>query len=475
VKRPQLHGGGFDRLLSEGEWHLGRYPAAATMTAPGHALLGTGEPPASSGVLANGWFHRDLGRVLTAIEGSDGEPTDAWLRVPGIGDAVAAAHTGAKAVGVSLKDRAAIMLLGHAGTRVWYDGKHATWRALGATPAWLDAWNRDHPIAPQLQPWQPLDPAQLAQLSGRPDNAPGEVGEKGFGATFPHDPQTTKRPAEAVFAMPLGNELVLDVAAAAVEGEQLGSDAVPDFLAISLSAHDYVGHGWGQESWEMWDLDVRLDRRLADFMTMLDSKIGAGRWAMIMTSDHGASPMPELMPHGGRISYGEIAAAANHAASAELGSGAWIADARYPTVFLSAAALAQPAHDREMALKKIVFALRAFPGLARVERTADLAGHCDTRTGDDFAICLALDPERSGEVIYLPAPGWIVHDDAEPEATAHGSLNDYDRVVPVILLPPGRAPHAPLAAHDDTTIEMVRIATVLARWLGVTPPTNLPR
>ena len=476
-KRPHLHGGGFDRLLSEGEWHVGEHPSAATMTAPGHALLGTGEPTAASGILGNAWWHRDVGRVLTATEGRDGETTDTWLRGPGLGESVAAAHTGARAVSVALKERASILMLGHAGLRLWYDGKHGAWCAYGAEPpAWVRAREAAAPLGARIHaPWTPTDPAELARLSGGPDTAPGEIGEKGLGITFPHAPDATPSASDAVFATPLGNDLVLEMATAALAGEHLGADAVPDYLAISLSAHDYVGHGWGQESWEMWDMELRLDRALAVFMTALDTQVGAGRWAMIVTSDHGVSPMPERMPHGGRLTYGQIAAAANRAAVAELGPGDWIADARYPSVYLSAAALAQPAHDRDMALQKIVFALRSFPGIARVERTADVAGHCETRTGEDFALCLALDPERSGEVTYLPAPGWVTVLDDEPEATAHGSLNAYDREVPVIMLPPGRAPHAPLAAHDATTIHMARIATVLARWLGVTPPTNLPR
>ena len=134
--------GGFGRLLAEGEWHVGHHPSAATLTAPGHALLGSGEPSARSGILANEWWHRDLGRSLKAVEAADGSETSAWLRVPGLGDSIAAARSGAKAVAVSLKDRAAILLLGHAGLPIWYDPKPSAWRTLGTPPAWLAAWNR---------------------------------------------------------------------------------------------------------------------------------------------------------------------------------------------------------------------------------------------------------------------------------------------------------------------------------------------
>jgi hypothetical protein len=86
---------------------------------------------------------------------------------------------------------------------------------------------------------------------------------------------------------------------------------------------------------------------------------------------------------------------------------------------------------------------------------------------------MALDPERSGEVMYLPAPGWVLHDASELLATSHGSMQPYDRQVPVILVPPGRTPHAALAAPAPEALPMTRIATVLARWLGVTPPNEL--
>jgi hypothetical protein len=183
--------------------------------------------------------------------------------------------------------------------------------------------------------------------------------------------------------------------------------------------------------------------------------------------------MPESQ-HGGRISFQQIKDAANHAAIAELGPGEWIASAKYPTVYLSRAALAQKPKDLAIVTTKIVYALRAFPGLARVEKSADFWGHCETRTGDAFLLCVTLDPERSGEILYLPAKGWVVQDSDDAVASGHGSLQPYDRLVPVIMLAPGRAPHAALARPDGATIQMVRIATILARWLGVTPPGTLP-
>ncbi len=471
-KRAALIGGGFDRLLAEGAWHVGEHPSAATLTAPGHALLGSGQPTSGSGILGNEWYHRDLDRRLHADEAEDGTMSAKWMRVAGLGDSIAHAKSGAKAVAVSLKDRASILPLGHAGLPLWYDKTAVAFTSL-APPGWLATYAAAHPIGARIHEiWEPLDAAALPTLSGTIDAAPGEVGDKHLGATFPHSPDASGDPADAVFATPLGNDLVLETALAAVDGEHLGTDAAPDLLVVSLSAHDYIGHGWGHESWEMWDATLRLDRQLATFLTGLDQRVGAGQWAMIVTSDHGASPLPERVG-GGHITFEEIKSSANRAAIAELGPGEWIADVKYPTVFLAKAALAQPPKDRDIAIKKIMLALRAFPGIARVEKTADFAGNCETRKGDARVICDALDAERSGEIVYLPAPGWILHEGTEPTATAHGSAQLYDRLVPVIELAPGRAGHAPLAAPDATRVPMTAIAPLLAKWLGVAAPSTI--
>lgn len=464
-KRPALHAG-FDRLLSDGAWHVGEHPSAATITACGHALFGTGEPPARSGILANKWWHRDAGKVLDATRDVDGSVTAKWLLVPGIADVLAAEHPKAKAVAVAVKDRAAVLTLGHTGTPIWYDANKVAFVSTTPQP-WLDAYNQQHPISARLRDtWTPLDAAKLAQLTGVPDDRPQEIGDHGLGRTFPHALATVEKPAEAVPATPLGNELVLDVATAALDGAKLGHGNEPDYLVVSLSSHDYVNHAWGHESWESWDMTMRLDDKLDAFFKALDAKVGAGNWVMIATSDHGGTPEPKA-----KLKYGDIKKAANHAAETELGTGDWVADARYPSVYLTDQALAAAGKERQILLRKVVLALRSFPELERVERVADIAGHCETRTGDARALCLAVDPERSGDVFYMPGDRVVMEDDDEGVTTGHGSLHAYDRLVPVIVLD-GSPAHAPLQHPDDTRIDMADVAGIIARWLGITPPTT---
>jgi arylsulfatase A-like enzyme len=244
---------------------------------------------------------------------------------------------------------------------------------------------------------------------------------------------------------------------------------------VSLSAHDYVGHGWGHESQEMWDMTLRLDAALAQFLAALDAKAGAGNWAMIVTSDHGASPSPaRAHPPGGVVTFADVKDAAQRTAVAELGAGDWVADAKYPTIYFTKAFLAQPDKERAIATRKVMLALRSIPGIGRVEKAADFEGDCAHRTDADArAICYTLDPERSGDLVWLPAANWVVAEAGDPTTTAHGSLHDYDRRVPLIVLAPGRRAHAPLAHPDATLVPMTTISAMLAHWLGVTPPQEL--
>jgi hypothetical protein len=468
AKRPELTHG-FARLLAEGEWHVGVYPTATTLTGPDHALLGTGAPPARSGILADWWWRRDTGTLLESVHGEGGMITSRWLRVQGLGDVVAQAHGDGEAVDVALKPRAAILPLGHHGLSIWYDPQQTAWTSF-EVPGWLAEWNRANPISSHLHDvWTPLDPDQLARVTGVADDQPGEVGLEGFGPTFPHDAGATPNPAKALFAMPVGNDLVIETATHAIEARGLGHHRSADLLVIALSTHDYVGHAWGQESWEMWDMTMRLDARLDQLLADLDRLVGPGKWSMIVTSDHGASPMPERIG-GGRLKTEAMQLAANNAAAAVLGEGHWIDDASYPYVYFSKAMLAQPKDELESATKRVINALRSFPGLERVDRTAALAGHCETRPAPDRAVCLMIEPVESGDVFFLPAPGWIFEEGEGTPATAHGSLHDYDRRVPVIVLAPGRTRHEASTVPLPGEYPMTDVAPQLARWLGVHAP-----
>jgi hypothetical protein len=465
---------GIARVVAAGRHFTARYPYAATQTAPGHAALGTGAPPSVTGILANEWWHRDVGREMRAAEDPAGGSSAAWLRVDGLADVLTRDHPGAKAVGVALKDRSAILSLGHAGLSVWYDDGCACFvsNAGDTPPPWLATLATEHPIEPRLaDPWVAADPARLETLSGGPDDAPGELAIPGWTSTFPHDLAATGAPARAVVDTPLGDEIVVEAAIAAIRGEQLGADAAPDYLVVSFSAHDYVGHAFGPDSWEAWDTWLALDRQIGDLLRVLDAEVGAGRWALVLTSDHGGPELPERreargLP-GARFAYEDVAATAQAAAVTVAGEGDWIASARYPTIYLTEAARALPDETRAALIDAAVAAVAAMPGIDRASPAAALEGDCAHRAGDDRALCLSLDPERSGEIVYDPAEGTVLHKADWVDAISHGSLHPYDREVPLVLVGPGVTP-----GDAADVVSPLQVAPTFALWLGVSPPSG---
>lgn len=454
---------GLGRIVAQGRHWTARYPYAATQTAPGHAALGTGAAPSVTGILGNEWWRRELGREARAADdGLGGPPSANLLRVDGLADVLAREHPDARAVAVALKDRSALLSLGHTGLSVWYSDQCTCMISnAAAPPAWLGALPA---IEPRLaEPWLPLDAARLAELSGGPDDAPGELGIPGWGPTFPHDFATSPEPNHALTDAPLGNAIVIEAALAALDGEALGTDDVADYLVVSLSAHDYVGHAWGQDSWESWDTWLRLDHQLAALTDALDARVGDGRWALVLTSDHGAPPLPERTPDPHRMRYEDIERVAEAAAATVAGAGDWIASARYPTLYLTEAARLR--QDRPALVDAVVAAVAAIPGIERADRASDFVGGCDARTTDDArAICLSLDGERSGEIFYAPAVGTTLDKLDWTDAISHGSLHDDDREVPLVIVAPG------VEAGEAGDASALQIAATVAGLLGVTPP-----
>jgi hypothetical protein len=460
---------GLRRLLDEGMvYERAQYPYWATYTAPGHAAMATGAPPRVSGVLANQWYRRDDARVRDATFDTGGV-SPAMLRVDGVADALRAATGGrGKSVAVAVKDRGAVFAAGrHPTLALWFDGaggRFTSSRWYGESlPAWVA---RMEPIAPRARGyvWRPLDAALLAAHAGIPDDAPGEVPP----ATFPHG--VADGPGAALEAMkltPLSSVVTREVAEAAIAGEALGADEVPDLLAVSFSAHDYVGHRFGQESWEAFDMLLRLDVEVGRLLAALDARVGAGRYAVLLATDHGCARMVEQTRARGlaarRIPWSEIEVAAERGAAGVAGAGDWIASARDPAIYVTAAARALPDEVRARLIAAAAAEVARVDGIAFAWPTAALRD-CAAEPEPRRAVCWSIDAERSGEIAYGPLPGSILGDD-DPDATTHGTGNPEDATVPLILLSPGVGP-----GRSEEPVSMLRVAPTLAALLGVPPP-----
>jgi arylsulfatase A-like enzyme len=470
---------GLRRLVDEGLLYArARYPYAATFTAPGHAALSTGAPPRVTGLLANRWYRRDLAAVVEGtfdpasplLSGGRDPASPALLRVEGVADSLRAATGGrGKSVGISMKDRSAIFSLGrHPTLALWFDDdrlRFTTSRWYVATePAWVAALP---PIAPRVAGyvWQPLDAALLAAHAGIPDDAPGEPAP----AVFPHRFRAGDAGVEeAMKRSPLSSEVTREVAEAAIAGEALGADEVADLLTISFSAHDHVGHRYGQESWECFDMLLRIDVEIGRLLATLDARVGRGRYAVILATDHGVTRMVEQSRARGaeasRIPWSEVERAAEEGAATVAGPGDWIASARDPSLFLSAAARALPAERRARLVEAAAAAVARIDGMAFAWPTAGF-GDCAAESEPRRGVCWSIDPERSGEIYYGAFAGSIISGE-DPEGTTHGSGNPDDAVVPLLLHAPGRI--AP--GRSDEPVSMLRVAPTLAALLGVPPP-----
>ncbi|MEM9489852.1 MAG: alkaline phosphatase family protein, partial [Myxococcota bacterium] len=275
-------------------------------------------------------------------------------------------------------------------------------------------------------------------------------------------------PAKALRATPLGDQLVLETGLAAIAGAELGADAVPDVLALSFSANDYAGHDWGQESWERLDILLELDRILAGFLDELDRRIGREHYAVVLTSDHGATRMVEHSRAAGKSAYrvkiAELLEAANRAARAVLGPGTWARDGSAGTLYMSPQFARFDEAKRSAALDAMVAALAKVPGVGHVARTDQVAGNCEQRSGVQAYLCRSLVLGMSGQIAVSPAENSLITTTYD-FGTTHGSLNPDDRLVPLIVMAPGLAP-----ARKNERVSVLRVAPTVAALLGIAPP-----
>jgi predicted AlkP superfamily pyrophosphatase or phosphodiesterase len=520
ARRVRLFKHGIRRLMANGVYYPEmRYPYANTVTAVGHATLVTGAPPAVTGIVANKWYRPKLGKYGSSVfdpdyvllsraspippNGRASRRTRAaerrregaaegrqkrrgvrpgvsprWLRAETVGDRLKQETGGrGRVVTVSLKDRAAVLPGGKkADIAVFYSRRVKPLAMTTSTyyekavPSWLQRVNARLSISKKLRyVWRPLAPKLLRREAG-PDAGAGEPRGYDLGAVFPHRLQKSAHPAKAIRETPFGDTMVLETALAALDGENLGRDGVVDFLSISFSAPDKIGHRWGQESWEMLDNLMRLDRKIGRLLQVLDQKVGKGRYAVVLTSDHGAPPTPGRLRTQGKVSFRvplrAIERAARKAARRVAGKGRWILGVVHPFITLSRAARSLPPHKRARLLDGVVQAVRAVKGMQYAYRTDEISGRCATRRGARQAFCLSVHPALAGDVIFGAQAHCFPSGDRY-EVVSHGSPHRYDQQVPLLIYAPHRR-----SKTVRKQVSALSVAPTLARLLSISPPQN---
>lgn len=477
---------GFARLQREGAYAVAEIPYANTFTAPGHATIGTGTTPSNHGIVANYWYRREEGRERAAeydptvkvftVGPSHGDPlgpedgaSARQLRVEGIADRLRATRPTARAISIGLKPRASTLMTGRRPEiAVWYEagaGGMTTSSAYASeTPGWLVALARDKPIARFLgKTWTPLDAGLLARVTKIADDSPGEAKVHGLDAAFPHTVSPEVKDNRSLLLTPFADEAVLDTVLAAIPAYNLGADDIPDLLAVSFNAHDYAGHTWGPDSWEVLDLTLRLDAVLGRLFDELDRRLGRDAWAVVLTSDHGATPLVERrkIADGRRIQYDEIKQLAEATLVAAHGEGPWIAWVTSNNIYFTDKLGKLPLADRVPALDAAARAVAELPGIAAAGRNERVAGSCEPRTGLDRAVCLSIVDAESGELFVLARQGSLITEHSF--GTSHDAPFEDNRRVPVFVKAPGLATRTGKASS-------LQIAPTVSALLGVPAP-----
>jgi predicted AlkP superfamily pyrophosphatase or phosphodiesterase len=297
---------GFKRLMNNGyTFHNMHYNYMPTYTAPGHASIYTGTTPATHGIVGNEWFNKTLGKKMYCTDdigvsligdgtAEEGAMSPRNLQSTTITDEVRmATNFEGKVIGISLKDRGAILPAGHfANWAFWYSktGSFVSSTFYGERlPEWVTEFNNEKHYLPYINKgWDLLKPVSTYNES-LPDNNPYEG--KLYGSTapvFPYDLKSMyeKNDAGVLRSTPFGNDLLAEFAKKAIEKEELGKDGITDFLTVSFSSTDYIGHLLGPRSMELQDTYLRLDQTLADFLIYLDKTVGKDNYLLFLTADH---------------------------------------------------------------------------------------------------------------------------------------------------------------------------------------------
>lgn len=478
--------GGFKRLMREGFFcanhHFSYMP---TYTGPGHASVYTGTTPSGHGIVANNWYDprdqtdnycvEDKSVRTVGISNADGQMSPRNLKASTITDELML-HWNRRSIvtGVSIKDRGAVLPAGHLGEAYWYSkGKFITSSYyMDELPGWVEKFNdRDLPKKYVDNGWDLLLP-EVKYAASQPDDSPYEYTFEGEEApVFPRDLRSfvEANGFDNVFKnSPSCNTFVFDFAKAAVEGRNLGSDEITDFLAVSFSSTDYLGHAMGTRSVEVHDMYLRLDRDLAEFFEYLDGKIGKGEYTVFLTADHGAADVPQFntdlgMPGGYMATMNLDSLLRTTLIDVYDGGDGFVKKAGRGGIYLNRTAIVKSGAAYGEVCNYIASVLRNLEGVYNAYPAEALMFGGG---GDEFplrALRRGLYPSLAADVLIVTDNGWISYG---PVGTTHGSPWAYDTHVPLLFFGKG-IPQG--VTYRETNIR--DIAPTLSVLLGIGLPS----
>jgi predicted AlkP superfamily pyrophosphatase or phosphodiesterase len=503
----RLGKGGFRFLLEDGLVYSNAHHAHAnTETIVGHATLATGAQPAVHGMVGNLWLDRSTGDSTYNIEdpnyellskgaGVDGkseiDPTQkaaksqgrspAAIMVTTLGDELSVNTNGkAKVFGVSVKDRGAVAMAGHSGKAFWFSKSNGEFVTSNyyydEYPNWVNDWNsKGVPASYANTDWSLLNPSE-GYMFADSDDREWETDLAGFGRVFPHSYGAAdgKYFTTLLTTSPAGDEITLDFAKTLMVAEKIGQDDVTDYLSVSFSSTDYVGHLFGPSSLEAEDNLLRLDKTLANLFAAVDEYVGLDNTLIVLSADHGAPEAPGYLSSQG-ISAGYVDPsswpkdeAINRLKKKFKIKGELIEKYVHPYVYLAPSVVNKDNTERQEIEAAVVQELMAMPGVYLAVSSAALQKGNIPDNPIYKSVSNNFYAKRSGDIYIVFEPNWYLNDfDGLMVASTHGSPWTYDSYVPVIF-----AGHGVDDGRVDRKIHTVDIASSIAAYLNIKAPSG---
>ena len=480
---------GFQRMINEGyNCKNNHYNYAPTKTGPGHASIFTGTSPKNHGIIANDWYDKFEKQMVYCAGDPSVTPLGTTSGAGKMSPHRMVTTTFAdqnrlntqfkgKTIGVSVKDRGAILPAGHsANGAYWFEGgKNGNFISssyyFDELPAWVKNFNAEKRAEKYLKTWNTLYPIETYIESGIDENDYEYSFRGNTSATFPYDLKKLSKDNGITSILkntPFGNNLTTDFAIAAIEAEQLGQDKVTDVLTLSYSCTDYVGHNFGVNSKEIEDTYLRLDQDIARLLTYLDENVGKGNYTVFLTADHGAVDVPKYLNSkkipSGYFPMKEFEEAIKNYLGNEYGAIDLIENISNNQVFFNHESLkSRNINEKEFAENLKSFILN-YEHIYKVF-TREMLETGTYQNGIPALVQNGFNQKRSGDIDFEFDPAYI---DYPEKGSTHGSALSYDSHVPLIFFGKG-------IRNGATTeqTEITDIAPTISALLGISFPNGM--
>lgn len=475
----KLGKGGFKRLAGEGFLlKNAHYNYVPTYTGPGHASVYTGSTPAIHGIIGNDWYDKGLKKSVNCVSDDRFKPVgndqgngdvSPWRMLSStITDELElATQRRAKVIGISLKDRGAVLPAGHTPDGAyWFDSKSGKFITSTyykeALPIWVDNFNKQNLADNYLnQEWKTVYPIEQYKESG-PDDSPYETKMKGKDRpVFPYNLKELRKQSpdfDLLTSTPFGNDILAEMAKATIDGEEMGKDEWTDFLTVSFSSPDIVGHAMGPNSVEIEDLYIRLDKNIEDLLNKLDKEVGKGQYLVFLTADHAVADVPQYLKDlklpAEKMKSAPIEAGLNDFLQSYFPGKKLIESISNGQVFLNQELFGSD--PRSSGVDYLIATELIKTYLLRQEGVADVLTRQMISVGDygemgvKGMIKRGFHTKRSGDLAIVLEPAWF--EGTWPQGTTHGSPYTYDTSVPVLFYGYGIKPGSSVSYHAITDI-----------------------